>query len=192
MSRRGARDRFVMAPRHLAGWLFADLFLVLFVIALGMMPAADGKDDKPPERKPDSSPSPSESEKTPEQGPGGIDPRYRSITVKLSGGSTSRASGKGGLSKADADKVREAVRREMGRTAEGRRIGMVITWGLGPQAQLEPATELADRANKALRSGAKEQFCGSNVGMRSLWKGNPRPDAVKIEIYYVNACDDKS
>lgn len=176
-----------MAPRHLAGWLFADLFLVLFIIALGMLPVARGNDAKP---KPE--PSPTESEKTPQRGPGGIDPRYRSITVKLGSGATGRAPTATGLTAKDAQKVRDAVRAEMKRTADGRRIGMVISWGLGPQAQLDPATALADDVNRALRAGARKEFCGDNVGMRSLWKGSPWVDAVKVEIYYVNSCDEQS
>jgi hypothetical protein len=177
-----------MAPRHLAGWLFADLFLVLFIIALGMLPVAKGDDAKP---KPKPEPSPTESEKTAQRGPGGIDPRYRSVTVKLGSGATRRAPTATGLTTKDAQKVRDAVRAEMRRTADGRRIGMVISWGLGPQAQLDSATDLADDVNRALRAGARKEFCGDNVGMRSLWKGFPRVDAVRVEIYYVNSCDEQ-
>lgn len=190
MKRRGVGRRAGMAPRHLAGWLFADLFLVLFIIALGMLSTGADEGDKSREPDPSTTPSPTKSEKPPEQGPGGLDPDYRPITVELSRDSTSRASGRGSLSKGDAAKVRAAVRKEMRRTSDGRRIGMVITWGLGPQTSLDAATALADDTNRALRKGGQDTFCGSNVGMRSLWKGRLQADAVKIEIYYVNACAD--
>ena len=41
-------ERSAIAPRHLAGWLFADLFLVLFVLVLGLLPPAPPDRTHPP------------------------------------------------------------------------------------------------------------------------------------------------
>lgn len=180
-----------VAPRHLAGWLFADLFLVLFLVVLGMV-ASDGTDEasgagkspRPSASPSGTSPSPSRTAK----GPLGLDPKRHTFAVSLSSGATGRAAGKGGLDAADRKKVVAALDREIRESGDGRRIGMVITFGVAPQAQLGPATDLAEDVNATLKSRRPEAFCGGNVGTRPFWSGGSA-DRVEVELYYINACD---
>jgi hypothetical protein len=183
-----------MPPRHLAGWLFADLFLVLFLVVVGMA-AADGPDadatgsgSASPSVSASSSPgsaSPSPSRRR--KGPVGLDPRRHTFTVKLSGGATRRSSGGGTLNAADRRRIVAALDREMRRSADGRRIGMVITFGLAPQEMLGSASDLAEDVNRALKAGRPRAFCGGQVGTRAFWFGGSA-DRVEVELYYINSC----
>ncbi|PWI19974.1 hypothetical protein DI272_41770 [Streptomyces sp. Act143] len=180
-----------IAPRHLAGWLFADLFLVLFLVVLGMV-ASDGTGEAGAKKSPKPSPSspsataPSPSRST--KGPTGLDPKRHTIAVSLSSGATGRASGRGGLNAADRKKIISALDKEMRKSADGRRIGMVITFGVAPQAMLGAATDLAEDVNATLKSRRPQAFCGGNVGTRPFWSGGSA-DRVEIELYYINACE---
>jgi hypothetical protein len=180
-----------IAPRHLAGWLFADLFLVLFLVVLGMV-ASDGtgetgaKKSPKPSVSPSSSASPSPSRTA--KGPTGLDPKRHTIEVSLSSGATGRAAGSGGLNAADRKKIVAALDKEMDKSGDGRRIGMVITFGVAPQAMLGAATDLAEDVNATLKSRRPQAFCGGNVGTRPFWSGGSA-DRVEIELYYINACE---
>jgi hypothetical protein len=184
-----------IAPRHLAGWLFADLFLVLFLVALGMIAsdgtgAAGAKKAPKPSASPSSSasssasPSPSRTAK----GPTGLDPRRHTFAVSLSSGATGRAAGKGNLNAADRKKIIAALDKEIRASGDGRRIGMVITFGVAPQSMLGAATDLAEDVNATLKSRRPQAFCGGNVGTRPFWSGGSA-DRVEIELYYINACE---
>ncbi|MFI9831304.1 hypothetical protein ACIHIX_26915 [Streptomyces sp. NPDC051913] len=181
-----------IAPRHLAGWLFADLFLVLFLVVLGMV-ASDGTGAAGAKKspKPSSSPSPSASPSPSRtaKGPTGLDPKGHTIAVSLSSGATGRASGKGNnLNAADRKKIVAALDKEMRASGDGRRIGMVITFGVAPQSMLGAATDLAEDVNATLKSRRPQAFCGGNVGTRPFWSGGSA-DRVEIELYYINACE---
>lgn len=181
-----------IAPRHLAGWLFADLFLVLFLVVLGMV-ASDGTGAAGAKKspKPSSSPSPSASPSPSRtaKGPTGLDPKRHTIAVSLSSGATGRASGKGNnLNAADRKKIVAALDQEMRASGDGRRIGMVITFGVAPQSMLGAATDLAEDVNATLKSRRPQAFCGGNVGTRPFWSGGSA-DRVEIELYYINACE---
>ncbi|NUR67498.1 MAG: hypothetical protein HOQ47_17225, partial [Streptomyces sp.] len=181
-----------IAPRHLAGWLFADLFLVLFLVVLGMV-ASDGTGAAGAKKspKPSSSPSPSASPSPSRtaKGPTGLDPKRHTIAVSLSSGATGRASGKGNnLNAADRKKIVAALDKEMRTSGDGRRIGMVITFGVAPQSMLGAATDLAEDVNATLKSRRPQAFCGGNVGTRPFWSGGSA-DRVEIELYYINACE---
>ncbi|MFF7449485.1 MULTISPECIES: hypothetical protein [unclassified Streptomyces] len=180
-----------VAPRHLAGWLFADLFLVLFLVVLGMTTsdgpdeaAGAGKSPRPSPSASGTSPSPSRTAK----GPLGLDPKRHTFAVTLSTGATGRATGRGGLSAVDRKNVVAALDKEIRASGDGRRIGMVITFGVAPQAQLGAATDLAEDVNRTLKSARPQAFCGGNVGTRPFWSGGSA-DRVEIELYYINACE---
>ncbi|MFI1725562.1 hypothetical protein [Streptomyces sp. NPDC020489] len=186
-----------VAPRHLAGWLFADLFLVLFLVVLGMTTsdgpdeaagagAGAGKSPRPSPSASGTSPSPSPSRTA--KGPLGLDPKRHTFAVTLSSGATGRATGRGGLSATDRRKVVAALDKEIRASGDGRRIGMVITFGVAPQAQLGAATDLAEDVNRTLKSARPQAFCGGNVGTRPFWSGGSA-DRVEIELYYINACE---
>ncbi|MER6183253.1 hypothetical protein [Streptomyces sp. NPDC001652] len=180
-----------VAPRHLAGWLFADLFLVLFLVVLGMV-ASDGTDEASGTgRSPEPSASPTGASPSPSRtakGPLGLDPKRHTFAVSLSSGATGRASGRGTLNAADRKKVVAALDKEIRESGDDRRIGMVITFGVAPQAQLGAATDLAEDVNRVLKSERPQAFCGGNVGTRPFWSGGSA-DRVEIELYYINACE---
>ncbi|MEU9478244.1 hypothetical protein [Streptomyces sp. NPDC048191] len=194
----GQAERTSIAPRHLAGWLFADLFLVLFVLVLGLLPAhpKDGGPGRPEASHPAAGGKSGGGRKKSEVG--GIDPRYHQVAVRLSAGATANAGQRKGLTAADAAKVADAVAREVARSSRGRRIGMLLTFGGAPQFE-ENARTLAGQTNAALVTRRPGLFCGKNVGTRKFWDGDPfsdhhhsRPDdAVRVEIYYTNSCDKK-
>ncbi|MFD6417260.1 hypothetical protein [Streptomyces sp. NPDC060194] len=177
--------------RYLAGWLFADLFLVLFVLVLGL---DTPKPEHPPPVGPTRPPA------TAGDAPGrvlvgGIDPEYQGVPVRLSPNATALAQERGALTRPDAAKVIRAVREEVALSGEGRKIGMLITFGGAPQFQ-ENARTLARHTNAALLSGAPDLFCAGNVGDRPFWDGDPLDnreksplDAVRVDVYYANSCD---
>ncbi|MET9732505.1 hypothetical protein ABZZ79_18210 [Streptomyces sp. NPDC006458] len=179
-----------IAPRHLAGWLFADLFLVLFLVVIGMA-ASDGTDEPIGSGSPTASasasgpptPSPSRTRK----GPVGLDPERHTFAVTLSRGATGRSAGGGALAAGDRRRLVAALDRETRRSGEGRRIGMVITFGLAPQEMLGAATDLAEDVNRTLKSGRPQAFCGGQVGTRAFWFGGSA-DRVEVELYYINSC----
>lgn len=176
-----------IAPRHLAGWLFADLFLVLFLVVLGMV-ASDGPHRAAGKPKPSPSPSTSSSPPPKRKGPTGLDPKRHVFDVDLSSGATRRAAGRGNLNAADQKKIVSALDEEIRRSSKGRRIGMVITFGVAPQTMLSAATDLAEDVNRTLKSRRPQAFCGGNVGTRPFWYGGAA-DGVEIEVYYINACE---
>lgn len=197
--RTARRGRAGIAPRYLAGWLFADLFLVLFLIALGLIPASRPHPGNPPGGNPSSSASPSASASSSPgangsgnggKGPGGLDPAYYPAVVAFGSGATSRASGrpKDLLTDSDADRLVAKVEDEIRVHGKGRRIGMVLTFGLSPKSELEAAGDLAAETNRTLRARMPDAFCGNNVGMRDFWRGHDTDDAVSVEVYYINSC----
>ena len=188
-------ERSSIAPRYLAGWLFADLFLVLFVIVLGLLPPSDPLEKHPPV-PPTRSPSASASDTgRQKEKAGGIDPTYKPVAVRFSNGATAGASHRKGLTAADAAKVANAVADEVAKSGRSRRIGMLLTFGGAPQFE-ENARTLARQTNDALLAKKPGLFCGKNVGRRAFWDGDPfndgrQPyDSVRVEVYYTNSCEE--
>jgi hypothetical protein len=91
------------------------------------------------------------------------------------------------LSVGDRRRLVATLDREVRRSGDGRRIGMVITFGLAPQEMLGAATDLAEDVNRALKSGRPQAFCGGQVGTRAFWFGGSA-DRVEVELYYINSC----
>lgn len=174
-------------PSHLAGWLFADLFLVLSLITLGLavaVPDGDGEGPRPPDRI-DTERGDQQDEEARE--PGGIDPHFQKVSIDLGSGAMYRAPGADALREGDVRLILDAVDEEMRESSDGRRIGMVITFGRSSTAEITVARELAQDVNAMLLDERPGAFCGSNVGTRDFWYGG-EADAVDIEIYYVNSC----
>ncbi|WP_037677782.1 hypothetical protein [Streptomyces griseus] len=189
----GHAESSATAPRHLAGWLFADLFLVLFVLVLGLLPPAPREKEEPPVRPTGQASTPAPGRPAGKVVAGGIDPKYHTVGVALSARSTVSAGQRKGLTSADAAKVTAAVAREVARSGKGRKVGMLITFGGAPHFE-ENARTLARHTNKALLAKAPKLFCGRNVGTRPFWDGDPLSDgrrhydAVRIDVYYTNSC----
>lgn len=186
-------ERSATAPRHLAGWLFADLFLVLFVLVLGLLPPAP-REEKEPVVDPTGS-APASDAPGGKVVAGGIDPKYHTVGVALSAQSTVRAGQRKALTSADAAKVTAAVAKEVARSGRGRKVGMLITFGGAPHFE-ENARTLARHTNAALLKKAPKLFCGGNVGTRPFWDGDPLGDssrsydAVRVDVYYTNSCEE--
>ncbi|MFF3329853.1 hypothetical protein ACFYWX_09865 [Streptomyces sp. NPDC002888] len=188
-------QRAATAPRHLAGWLFADLFLVLFVLVLGLLPPAPREKKEPPVEPTGPASTPVSGQPAGKVVAGGIDPKYHTVGVALSAQSTVRAGQRKGLTAADAAKVTAAVAREVDRSSKGRKVGMLITFGGAPHFE-ENARTLARHTNAALLAKAPKLFCGGNVGTRPFWDGDPLGDssrsydAVRVDVYYTNSCEE--
>jgi hypothetical protein len=67
----------------LAGWLFADLFLVLLIVGLAALPAKSSIEccEPPPTTSPSTTPPPSSSPQRPRQG---LDPNHIDFTIEFS------------------------------------------------------------------------------------------------------------
>ncbi|MFB7613644.1 hypothetical protein [Kitasatospora sp. NPDC056181] len=188
-----------MAPRHLAGWLFADLFLVLMLVAFGAT-TPDGPDDSAAGAAESVAPSVSASVSASASGSltnsgspssrptsPGLDPR--SVTVTVVVGSGPLQSGK--LSDDAARTVLADVAAAVEKDDARRGVGLVFTSGLAPTAGQGPAQQLASAVNTMLQSQFKSAFCGQSdqqVVLRDAWRYAPTADSIRVELFFVNGC----
>jgi hypothetical protein len=182
MSRRRPRRRF--GGGHLAGWLFADLMLVLFLVAMAVQPRAQIAVGKTPEKRP-----------TPD-GPRVLGQEFCEFMIPV------RADGLlGGASSARADllsKVRGALRGEhpswlhgpemhtrAGRAScdrqirDGLKVGFFLVYGA--QSDVNRGVQLGQKAAKAIRTG-DDRF-GEAI-YRAAWTGGEGGDAVQIITFF--------
>ncbi|MFE4972076.1 hypothetical protein ACFRAR_08150 [Kitasatospora sp. NPDC056651] len=196
-----------MAPRHLAGWLFADLFLVLMLLAFGATTpekpddsAADGAPSGAPSGSASASGAPTASE--PPTGSGsptasgpsgsgltsmGLDPRSVTVTVVVGSGPVRS----GSLPETVAGTVLGEVGAAVEKDGARRGVGLVITSGLAPTAGQGPAQQLAAAVNTVLQSRLRSAFCGQSdqqVVLRDAWRGASTSDSVQVELFFVNGC----
>jgi hypothetical protein len=68
----------------MAGWLFADLFLLLLVTALAVLPAKGSTTDPPPSAPPSVTAPPSAPPSSPAAHPAGLDPKFLAFTIDVS------------------------------------------------------------------------------------------------------------
>ncbi|WP_191874777.1 hypothetical protein [Streptomyces filipinensis] len=149
----------------MAGWLFADLLLVMVVVLLGGE-TTDGAEPRPPcaAASPSCIPSPSEpthpgpSTSAPASPPpsGGLDPHTRSITVR-----TNPEAFMGGSARAAAS-VRRQVARQT-RKFRGKRAAFVMVFGNagrlpGGAVDTGTSTAFAEAVARLLPSAAPEFF----------------------------------
>lgn len=151
----------------LAGWLFADLLLLLLVIALGSLPKEERH--KPPNPSPTPSEtataSPSQSAQVAEQG---LVLKPCSFTVKTG----SAASVRGQFTK----QLRSAG-------VDGRTAGFVLSFGTAPEPG--PGQAAAERVNSVI---TKEMPRFRNAPKRGYWKGGPSGN-VRIDVFFLATPD---
>lgn len=153
-------------PLHLAGWLFADMLLVLALVSLGdradPLAAQSAAKPKPsPSTSASASPSPSP---TP-TGPRSLELKPVKIRVQAAAGDRS----------AMVAQIREATERYRGRQA-----ALVLTFGDSPETSQGQA--YADEINKALKKARPGMF-GESV-KRPFWQGSPTSGSAALEIYF--------
>lgn len=148
-------------PLHLAGWLFADLLLVLALVAMGDQgdPAAARAS------RPSPSEGPAESGRARHEGPRAVVRTPVRVSVDAAPGD--RAAMVRGL--------REATRRY-----DGRRAAFVLTFGRHP----DPGAggDYAHRVNGLLEEARPGMFRGATT--RDFWKGGAGTGHADLEIYF--------
>ena len=146
----------------MAGWIFADLLLVLFLVGLGSQMGAAGPDI-------DGSPAPSAQ---PAAMPG-MDPQPRTRRIVIEPDR---------LLVGDADARARAVEQIAAVTSDlaGRRAAMVLLWGESPDVVRGQA--IARTVGELLQEGQPEVFDGAGA-QRHLWQGTSAEGAVGLEIY---------
>ncbi|MFF8590880.1 hypothetical protein ACF061_05470 [Streptomyces sp. NPDC015220] len=151
-------------PLHLAGWLFADMLLVLALVSLGDRadPLAAQSAAKP-KPSPSTSASPSPSPTPP--GPRSLELKPVKIRVQAAAGDRS----------AMVAQVRAATERYGDRQA-----ALVLTFGESPETSQGQA--YADEINKALKKARPDMF-GKSVE-RPFWQGSPTSGSAALEIYF--------
>lgn len=151
-------------PLHLAGWLFADMLLVLALVAMG--------DRADPLAAEAAGPSPSPSATTPGKPK---KPEHRGPRAVV------RTPVKVSLDAAPGDEA--AIVRGL-RTAtaryEGRRAAFVLTFGRHPDPGGGGA--YAHRVNSLLEKARPDMFDGATT--RDFWKGAATTGHADIEIYF--------
>lgn len=151
-------------PLHLAGWLFADMLLVLALVAMG-----DQGDPQAAEAGP--TPSASASGKpTPSKSPGHKGPRAVTRTpVKVS---IDAAQG-------DRDRIEKRLR-AVTEKYRGRQAAFVLTFGRNSDPGAGGA--YAHQVNSLLTKARPDMF--RNATTRDFWKGAATGGHADIEIYF--------
>ncbi|MFJ9130267.1 hypothetical protein ACIRJS_39905 [Streptomyces sp. NPDC102340] len=157
---RAARRGFRFNPVHLAGWLFADMLLVLALVSMGDRgdPLAATATRPTPGATSPSSPKPTPT------GARSVERKPVKIDVRAADGATD----------AMVTQLKEKTERYEGRTA-----AFVITFGNAPETTAGQA--YAKEINKALKVAQPDMFRGATT--RNFWSGGPAGSA-DLEIYF--------
>lgn len=136
-----------MTPRHtrltmMAGWLFADLFLVLLIAGLGAIPANTAASHKQP-GKPTPTPTASPTPTAPVHNVG-LDPHHIDFTINLSPASFRAGAG---------NRLLDEVNAKLAQLdASGRMVGFVLVFATGDLQEVGLATQTATRVYRLLHS----------------------------------------
>ena len=156
---RALRKRARFTPLHLAGWLFADMLLVLALVSMGdrgdpLAAEAAARHPSPPTVTP--SPRPT--------GPRSVERKPVKLSLQAATGDTDRM----------VKQLREATGRYQGRSA-----AFVLTFGQAPDPGA--GQEYAGDVNSALRKARPGMFADATT--RDFWNGGPSGTA-DLEIYF--------
>lgn len=146
----------------LAGWLFADLFLLLLVIALGSLPREE-RTSSSSSPSPSASPSPSWSGQPAERG---LVLKPCSFTVKTGSDGSVKAQFTSQLRKAGV---------------ASRTAGFVLSFGTAPDPG--PGQAAADKVNSVITKGLP-RF--RHAPKRGYWKGGAT-GKVRIDVFFLAA-----
>ncbi|WP_371100475.1 hypothetical protein [Streptomyces sp. PU_AKi4] len=157
------KRRFRFTPLHLAGWLFADMLLVLALVSMGdrgdpLAAQADAKPSKPAAVKPSPTPSPTPT------GPRSVARKPVKVRLTAAVGDTARM----------VKQLRAATTRY-----EGREAAFILTFGQASEPSDGQA--YAREVNKALRKARPDMFTDATT--RDFWNGGPSGSA-DLEIYF--------
>ncbi|WP_224058338.1 hypothetical protein [Streptomyces kanamyceticus] len=160
MSRRRPRGRRAgrLGTVVLAGWLFADLLLVLALVSMADRPDPQADDHPKPGHSKDGEPT------RPPTGPRSVDRRPQEFQVS--------GDDKGDLAK----QISRGTRKWSGRTA-----ALVLTFGGGPNG-----TVYAHRVNSLLGKGRPDMFTKKTAtdDFHNLGK---RPETAVVRVYFYTA-----
>ncbi|WP_338702521.1 hypothetical protein V2W30_34495 [Streptomyces sp. Q6] len=145
---------------HLAGWLFADMLLVLALVSMG--------DRGDPLAVTATGPTPQASASSPKPTPTPTGPR-----------SVERKPVKMDVTAAGADDAVVTQLRQKTRRYEGRTAAFVLTFGSAPETVAGQA--YANEINKALKAARPDMFRGATT--RDFWQNGPAGSAA-LEIYF--------
>ncbi|WP_132123844.1 hypothetical protein [Actinocrispum wychmicini] len=148
----------------LAGWLFADLFLILLVAGLTTLPAKSS--GEPATRKPTPTAPPTP---PPPAHPVGLDPNHIDLTVAMSP-NTYRAGG--------ADALLAQVNAQLDqKDPTHRAVGFVLVFASDDQAHVQRANDTAEDVFQLLHTRSKVFAAASGFG---YWNGNHNNFEFKI------------
>ncbi|WP_281154779.1 hypothetical protein [Streptomyces sp. HYC2] len=155
------RPRFT--PLHLAGWLFADMLLVLALVSMGDRgdPLAAQAAARP---SPSADPTPSTKPTPTATGPRSVERKPVKLRLTAAVGDTARM----------AEELRAATARY-----EGRSAAFVLTFGQAPEPGAGQA--YAREVNKSLREARPKMFTDATT--RDFWSGGAS-GAADLEIYF--------
>ncbi|MEH0424449.1 hypothetical protein [Streptomyces sp. B21-083] len=160
------RRGFRFTPLHLAGWLFADMLLVLAIVSMGdrgdPLAAQAAARPSPSTSSADAGPSP-EPSPTP-SGPRSVERKPVKVQVTATVGDTARM----------VSQLRAATARY-----EGHAAAFVLTFGQAPEPSDGQA--YAREINKSLRKARPDMFTDATT--RDFWNGGSAGSA-DLEIYF--------
>jgi hypothetical protein len=151
-------------PLHLAGWLFADMLLVLALVAMGDQgdPLA-AEAGAPPKASGSAKPGPSKSARP--QGPRAVTRTPVKVSIDAAPGDTARI---------------QARLRAVTARYEGRQAAFVLTFG----RHSDPGAggDYAHEVNSLLEKARPQMFAGATT--RDFWKGGASGGHADLEIYF--------
>jgi len=173
------RPRESMRLPLLAGWLFADLMLLLFVIGLSFAPAQTVTVSSKPTASPTAHPSPSPSP-SPQPTQRVLNRTYYTIYVNVSLSDLQQGS-------TAATQLIDGTNAKIAKLAgehpdlAGKSVAVAVIFGAGPQGDINSAIAEATTAGNILRTRDPE------FGQASFlpeWTGNPTPTFVELILFF--------
>ncbi|MFJ8011236.1 hypothetical protein [Streptomyces sp. NPDC096339] len=161
------RPRFT--PLHLAGWLFADMLLVLALVAMGdqgdPVKAAEADKNSRASASPSASPSPGPTASPTPTGPRAVE--RTAVELSVDGDAS------------DTDRILRQLRDRTGQY-QGRTAAFVLTFGRNPE--VGGGVEYARRINGLLAKARPEMFSGATT--RDFFVQGSSGGRADIEIYF--------
>jgi hypothetical protein len=148
----------------LAGWLFADLFLVLFVVGLASLPPTPRI--RPPTPRPTPTPTPRQV----------LDRSPVSFVVNVAPASLENPFTRPA---AASELIRKVDQELAARHLQGRRAGFVLVFASGPTSAIGLSVQIANSVVRIVRS---RDTVFSGAGGAGYWNG--AGNAVKFKIFF--------
>jgi hypothetical protein len=170
---------------HLAGWVFADLTLVILLLVLVMTPAQPVAEGRPEP----SAPSITASSPPPTPKPSGVEPSQSPVLeleevpkIRLAVPNADLVSAAGPRRSAEATLVRNLDAELSRRGLTGRQAGLLLVFGAAPTPGFQDSVgrRSAERASQAI----KRQPGFRNAKHRAYWTYGDRPTFVEVEIFF--------